>query len=158
MCQQRGVREEQLLGIDEIDLPSMIPASASRTLKVSMVCWDAELGRAQFQMECREPGQCVPFLAYAEAGRSTAMGSEKASGGSCRNARQRFTGSEARKAIMRPGDRATVLFRGSQLNLTSLVTCLERGSTGDVIRVRNQDGQVFRARISAPSRLEALTQ
>ena len=28
--QQRGVREEQLLGIDEIDLPSMIPASASR--------------------------------------------------------------------------------------------------------------------------------
>jgi len=77
---QRGVREEQLLGLDEIDLPGVIPAAASRTLKVSMVCWDAERGRAQFQLECREPGQCVPFLAYADAGRSTAMGSEKIGG------------------------------------------------------------------------------
>lgn len=155
---QRGVREEQLLGLDEIDLPGVIPAAASRTLKVSMVCWDAERGRAQFQLECREPGQCVPFLAYADAGRSTAMGSEKIDGSSCRNSRQRFAPFSTRKAIIRPGDRATVLFRGSQLNLTSLVTCLERGAAGDVIRVRNQDGQVFRARISAPTRLEALTQ
>jgi hypothetical protein len=155
---QRGVREEQLLGLDEIDLPGVIPAAASRTLKVSMVCWDAERGRAQFQLECREPGQCVPFLAYADAGRSTAMGSEKIDGSSCRNSRQRFAPFSTRKAIIRPGDRATILFRGSQLNLTSLVTCLERGAAGDVIRVRNQDGQVFRARISAPTRLEALTQ
>ncbi|HYK50556.1 MAG TPA: flagella basal body P-ring formation protein FlgA, partial [Terriglobales bacterium] len=99
-----------------------------------------------------------PFLAYADAGRSTAMGSEKIDGSSCRNSRQRFAPFSTRKAIIRPGDRATVLFRGSQLNLTSLVTCLERGAAGDVIRVRNQDGQVFRARISAPTRLEALTQ
>jgi flagellar basal body P-ring formation chaperone FlgA len=155
---QRGVREEQLLGLDEIDLPGVIPAAASRTLKVSMVCWDAERGRAQFQLECREPGQCVPFLAYADAGRSTAMGSEKIGGSSCRNAHQHFASFSIRKAIIRPGDHATVLFRGSQLNLTSLVTCLERGAAGDVIRVRNQDGQVFRARISAPTRLEALTQ
>ena len=130
--------------------PGVIPAAASRTLKVSMVCWDAERGRAQFQLECREPGQCVPFLAYADAGRSTAMGSEKIDGSSCRNSRQRFAPFSTRKAIIRPGDRATVLFRGSQLNLTSLVTCLERGAAGDVIRVRNQDGQVFRARILLP--------
>jgi flagella basal body P-ring formation protein FlgA len=63
-----------------------------------------------------------------------------------------------RKAIVRSGDRATVVFRGSQLNLTALVTCLERGAAGDVIRVRNQDGQIFRARVSAPARLEALSQ
>ena len=60
---QRGVPEEQLLGMEEIDLPGVIPASASRTLRVSMVCWDADLRRAQFQLECREPGQCVPFIA-----------------------------------------------------------------------------------------------
>jgi hypothetical protein len=155
---QRGVPEKQLLGMEEIDLPGVIPASASRTLRVSMVCWDADLGRAQFQLECREPGQCVPFIAFADAGRSTAMGSEKIAGSSCRNSHQRFAPSASRKAIVRPGDRATVLFRGSQLNLTSLVTCLERGATGDVIRVRNKDGQVFRARISAPDRLEALSQ
>jgi len=156
---QRGGREEKLLRAEEIVLPALIPGAASRTLRVSMVCWDADLGRAQFQLECREPGQCVPFLAYAEAGRSTAMGSEKITRSSCRNGSpQRSVSSATRKAIVRSGDRATVLFRGSQLNLTALVTCLERGAAGDVIRVRNQDGQIFRARVSTPARLEALSQ
>ena len=156
---QRGLREEKLLRAEDIDLPALIPAAASRTLRVSMVCWDADLGRGQFQLECREPGHCIPFLAYAEAGRYTAVGSEKIARSSCRNASpQRSVSSATRKAIVRSGDRATVLFRGSQLNLTALVTCLERGAAGDVIRVRNQDGQIFRARVSAPARLEALSQ
>ncbi len=156
---QRGLREEKLLRAEDIDLPALIPAAASRTLRVSMVCWDADLGRAQFQLECREPGHCIPFLAYAEAGRYTAVGSEKIARSSCRNASpQRSVSSATRKAIVRSGDRATVLFRGSQLNLTALVTCLERGAAGDVIRVRNQDGQIFRARVSARARLEALSQ
>jgi len=156
---QRGVSEEQLLRAEEIDLPAAVPAAASRTLRVSMVCWDADLGRAQFQLECREPGQCVPFLAYAEAGRPTAMGEGKNAGSSCRNgSRQRVTPSAMRKPIVRAGDRAIVLFRGSQLSLTTSVTCLERGAAGDVIRVRNHDGQIFRARVSAPARLEALSQ
>jgi hypothetical protein len=156
---QRGVREKQLPHVEEIDLPALIPAAASRTLRVSMVCWDADLGRAQFQLECHEPGQCVPFLAYAEAGRSTAMGPEQIARSSCRNASpQRSVSSGTRKAIVRSGARAIVFFRGSQLNLTAQVTCLERGAAGDVIRVRNRDGQIFRARVSAPARLEALSQ
>ena len=156
---QRGVREEQLLRIEEIDLPVAVPASANHTLRVSMVCWDSDLERAQFQLECRDPGQCVPFLAYADAGRSTAMGSERIAGSSCRTAsRTRPTAAAPRKNLIRVGDRATVVFRGTRLNLTALVTCLERGAEGSVIRVRNQDGQIFRARVSAPARLEALTQ
>jgi hypothetical protein len=154
---QRGVREEQMLRPEEIDLPVAIMAAASHTLRVSMVCWDADLGRAQFQMECRQAGQCVPFLAYADAGRSTAMGSERIAGSSCRAAsRARSELSVPHKAVIRVGDRATVVFRGSQLSLTALVTCLERGAEGEIIRVRNQDGQIFRARVSAPARLEAL--
>jgi hypothetical protein len=157
---QRGVRQEQLLRVEEIDLPAAVPAGASHTLRVSMVCWDADLARAQFQLECREPGQCLPFLAYANAGRSTAMGSEKIAGSSCRApTRPRVATSAARrKDVIRVGDRATVIFRGSQLNLTALVTCLERGAEGAIVRVRNRDGQIFRARVSAPARLEALTE
>jgi len=156
---QRGVREEQLLRIEEIELPTAIPAVASRTLRVSMVCWDADLGRAQFQLECRGPGQCIPFLAYADAGRSTTMGSERIAGSSCRTAsRPRGMLSTPHKDMIRVGDRATVVFRGTRLNLTALVTCLEHGTEGAIIRVRNEDGQIFRARVSAPARLEALTQ
>lgn len=155
---QRGIHEEQLLSVDEIELPAAIPASASRALRVSLVCWDADLSRAQFQLECSDPGQCVPFLAYADAGRSTAMGSERIAGSACRAAsRPRAMKSAAHKDLIRTGDRATVVFRGTRLNLTALVTCLERGTEGAIIRVRNQDGQIFRARVSAPARLEALT-
>lgn len=155
---QRGVREEQLLRVEEIELPAAVPAAANRTLRVSMVCWDADLGRAQFQLECRQPGQCVPFLAYADAGRSTAMGSEKIAGSSCRaGSRPRAFASVPHKDLIRVGDRATVVFRGSQLHLTALVTCLEHGAEGAIVRVRNQDGQIFRARVSAPAQLEALT-
>jgi hypothetical protein len=155
---QRGVREEQLLQVDEIDLPAAVPAAASRTLRVSMVCWDADLERAQFQLECREPGQCLPFLAYADAARSTAMGSQKIAGSACRSgSRPRNIASLGHKDMIRVGDRATVVFRGSRLNLTAAVTCLERGTEGAIVRVRNEDGQVFRARVSAPARLEALT-
>jgi hypothetical protein len=156
---QRGVRDEQLLQVEEIDLPVAVPAAPSRTLRVSMVCWDADLGRAQFQLECREPGQCVPFLAYADAARSTAMGSQKIAGSACRApSRPRAVAAGPHKDMIRVGDRATVVFRGTRLNLTALVTCLERGAEGAIVRVRNQDGQIFRARVSAPARLEALTQ
>jgi Chaperone for flagella basal body P-ring formation len=156
---QRGVREQQLLRLEEIDLPAAVPAAAGRTLRVSMVCWDADLERAQFQLECREPGQCVPFLAYAEAGRSTAMGSEKIGGSSCRAASRTWTTASApQKSLVRVGERAMVTYRGTQLSMTAPVTCLERGAEGAIIRVRNQDGQIFRARVSAPARLEALTQ
>ena len=158
---QRGVRDEQLLTLDEIELPAAVPAAASRTLRVSMVCWDADLERAQFQLECRQPGECVPFLAYADAGRSTAMGSARISGSACRAAsrsRSRTAGAAPHKTLIRVGDQATVVFRGSQLNLTALVTCLERGGEGAIVRVRSQDGQIFRARVAAPARLEALSQ
>jgi hypothetical protein len=156
---QRGVREEQLLGIEEIDLPFAVPAAADHVLRVSMVCWDADLQRAQFQLECRESGECLPFLAYADAGRSTAMGSQKAAGSACRAAfRPRAAPSASRKNLIRVGDHATVVFRGRRLHLTTLVTCLERGGEGAIVRVRNEDGQIFRARVSAPALLEALTQ
>ena len=156
----RGLAEPQMLSIDEINLPAAIPAVESRTLRVSMVCWDAEQQRAQFQMECGRAGQCLPFLAYAAAARATAMGSEKFMGSSCRNVRN-TTGEAplpAHKTLIRVGDHATVFFRGNALNMTALVTCLERGAEGDLIRVRNQDGQIFRVRVFGPARLEAISQ
>jgi hypothetical protein len=155
---QRGIREDQLPRPEEIDLPAAVPVAASHALRVSMVCWDADLARAQFQLECREPGQCLPFLAYANAGRFTAMASEKIAGSLCRAPFRPRAATARRKDLIRVGDRATVIFRGSQLSLTALVTCLERGVAGAIVRVRSRDGQIFRARVSAPARLEALTE
>lgn len=59
---------------------------------------------------------------------------------------------------MRAGDQATAVLRSERLRISARVTCLERGREGEVIRVRNQDGEVFRARISGPALVEALAQ
>ena len=156
---QRGVSEDQMVSVDELEIPSLVPAIEGRVVRVSMVCWDAELQRAQFQMECSKAGQCVPFLAYAATARSTAMGSKKFSGSSCRvNKISADAPAPTHKTLVRVGEHATVFFRGNALNMTSLVTCLERGAEGDLIRVRNQDGQIFRARVFGPARLEAVVQ
>jgi flagella basal body P-ring formation protein FlgA len=62
------------------------------------------------------------------------------------------------KPAVRAGDRTTAVFLSNRLRLTARVTCLERGREGEVIRVRSQDGHIFRARISGPAQLEALPQ
>ena len=57
---------------------------------------------------------------------------------------------------IRAGDKATALFSSTGLHMSANVTCLDRGVVGEVVRVRNQNGQIFRARITGPRRLEVL--
>jgi len=149
----RGVPGDELPPADDIELPAAVPAAAGHSLRVAASCWDSSLARAQFRIECREAAQCLTFFAYVRwappAGRLV--------GQSCQgSANVRRANSAARKAVVRPGDRATVVFQGTRMRLTSVVTCLDRGAEGDVIRVRNQDGHISRARVSTANLLEAL--
>ena len=149
---QRGLPEPQLPRSDDIDLPSAVAAPLHRGLRVSSLCWDAGQGRAQFRIECRAPGQCLPFLAYVRMERNSLPEL-------CRPGLRTRAAKPARPApAVRTGERAMVLFVGDRLHLAAQVTCLEHGAKGEVIRVRNPDGHVFRARVSGPGRLEALAQ
>ncbi len=145
---QQGVAEEQLPSLDDIELPAALSAAADRTLRVAAVRWDAGRARAQVRMECA-PGQCVPFLVDVRMERS-ALPSPVTAKTSSKRARQHST--------VRTGDHAVAVFLGDRLHLTAAVVCLDRGAEGDVIRVRNQDGHIFRARISGPGLLEVLPQ
>lgn len=60
------------------------------------------------------------------------------------------------KAAIRAGDHATAIFSSTGLRMSASVTCLDRGAVGEVIRVRNRNGQTFRARVTGPLTLEAL--
>jgi hypothetical protein len=147
---QRGLREEYLPHIEDLDLPLAVPAAEGRTLRVAATCEDAGMGRLQFRLECREPGQCIPFLAY--------VGNfERTIAGSCRSGAH-WASAQPKKVIVRAGERATVVLVANRLRLTASVICLERGVEGEIIRVKNQDGHIFRARIAAPALLEALPQ
>jgi hypothetical protein len=147
---QRGLREEQLPQVEDLDLPVAVPAAAGRTLRVTQECWDTGLERVEFRLECREPGQCIPFLAYLRT-------TERAIAESCRSV-SRSTPTPPKKLAVRAGERATVVLVADRLRLTASVICLERGVEGEIIRVKNQDGYIFRARIAAPALLEAMPQ
>jgi hypothetical protein len=156
---QRGLSEPQLPRIEDLDLPFALPALAGRQLRVSSACWDEGPERTQFRLECGEPGQCLPFLAYVHVQNRDAG----ARAGSCRLESPSHPAPEApvkplAKPAVRAGDRATAVFLSARLRISASVTCLERGREGEVIRVRNEDGQVFRARISGPALLEAVPQ
>jgi len=181
----RGVAEQALPRIEQLDLPPDLPA-AGRKLRVSFACWDAVPKRWQFRLECLEPGQCLPFLAYLAGENSEGTASDTASdtpsdktsdktsdprapvldsargyadSGSCRpqSGSHRVLAALTKPAVA-VGDPATTVFLARGLRMTATVTCLERGREGEVIRVRSTDGHVFRARISGPGRLEALQQ
>jgi hypothetical protein len=147
---ERGLREERLPRVEDLDLPLAVPAAEGRTLRVAPVCWDAGLGRVEFRLECREPRQCIPFLAYLRTTESTMAGS-------CRSG-FRSPSAQPKKVAVRTGERAVVVFIANRLRLTTSVICLERGTEGEIIRVKNQDGHIFRARVAAPAVLEALPQ
>ncbi len=159
---ERGLSELQLPRIDDLDLPMAVPAIPGRKLHVSSACWDAVSRRTQFRLECSEPGQCLPFLAYVHA-HSRDKADAGAYAGSCGSASESRLAPETppkplAKPTVRAGDRATAVFVSDRLRITASVTCLERGREGEVIRVRGEQGQVFRARISGPALLEALPQ
>jgi len=167
---QRGLAESQLPRIEDLDLPLALPALAGRRLRVASACWDEGPERTQFRLECGEPGKCLPFLVYIRGDlRGDVHGSPGADAvaraGSCRldaeshpSLGSRLAAEAAPKPTVRAGDRATAVFVSDRLRITASVTCLERGREGEVIRVRNQDGEVFRARISGPALLETVPQ
>jgi hypothetical protein len=167
---REGLSEQQLPQIEDLDLPGVLPLLAGRSLRVSSACWDEGPQRTEVRLECGEPGQCLPFLVYL---RNVYLHNiylhnyvrddqnARARVGSCRPASEPRRALEplpkpSPKLVVRAGDWATAVFVSSRLRLTASVTCLERGREGEIIRVRSQDGRVFRARISGPARLEAL--
>jgi hypothetical protein len=152
---ERGLREEQLPRAEDLDLPVTVPAAEGRVLRVAAVCWDTGPGRVEFRLECREPGQCIPFLAYLRA--TDVRMTERRIAGSCRSG-SRSPSAQPKKVAVRAGERAIVVLVADRLRLTTSVICLERGAEGEIIRVKNQDGRIFRARIAAPALLEVLAQ
>ena len=155
--QSRGFREQQLPRVENLELPATVPARAGRTLRVSSACWDADAERARFRIECREPGACLPFLAYLRDGSGAAA---HAQAPSCRLERPGRRSSPAQRQpaepTVRAGQRATAILTASGLRMTASVTCLDRGGRGEIVRVRGREGRVFRARVAGQALVEAL--
>ena len=163
----RGFRENQLPRMEDLELPVAVPARAGRNLHVSSECWDRDSERERFRIECREAGACLPFLAYlrqdsrAQESRGSAL--VEASSPSCRaESRGRSSSPSSSSSALRAqpsiraGERAIAVLRETGFRMSARVTCLDRGAPGDIIRVRSEEGHIFRARVAGPALVEAL--
>lgn len=167
-------RHRNLIGpqwpqIDDLELAASESAN-SHPLRVTSLCWDKRAQRVQLRLECEEAGQCLPFLAYVRRDQSLEQLERDGSGHDFEHSglpvRLDICGTSSgsrslpipKKAAIQPGDQAAVFFQAEGLRMTASVKCLERGSPGEIIRVRGQDGHIFRARILGPKRLEFVTQ
>ena len=179
---KRGLSEEQLPPLADLDLPVALPALAGHSLRVATACWDEGLRRAQFRLECGRPGQCLPFVVYLDRvhlhhadlydlRQNDIRDSIPVDACAGPGSRPKATGTRppplaapkvaqtpAPKPVVRPGEAATAVLLGDGLRMTASVTCLDHGRPGEVIRVRGLDGRIFRARVSGPGLLDALPQ
>jgi Chaperone for flagella basal body P-ring formation len=151
--------------IEDVELATSWSANLKR-LRVTSLCWDDRAQRVQMRLECEETAQCLPFLAYVhrnepigESGRHFGHSGAYSAVDLCGlSSGSRSLRKIPKKAAIQTGDRATAVFQADGLRMTASVKCLERGSTGEVIRVRSQDGHIFQARILGPKQLEVVTQ
>ena len=159
---EQGVAEEQIPRADGVQLPGTILATSERTLRVAAVCWDNQMERASFRLECHRGSACIPFLVLSEITQTTFRKLQSSRETEVSPVCSLRPGPPARKVVrketvLRVGDHAMVVFRGDQMQLSVQVTCVERGAEGEIIRVRNADGVLFRARVVGPGLLEALS-
>lgn len=152
----RGLQEEQMPRVEDMELPDAVPARIGRTLRVSSLCSVAGDGWARVTLRCDEGGACLPFFVYVrrhESWRAAACDLVRLP-----NPQSSYRPVAVPAPVVRAGDRATAVLITAGLRITAAVTCLDRGARGEVIRVRGAEGSVFRARVSGPALVEALPQ
>ncbi|HTR26002.1 MAG TPA: flagella basal body P-ring formation protein FlgA [Terriglobales bacterium] len=150
----RGVREELFPRAADLILSAAVPARERRSLRVSSVCRNDDAGSVRFRLECGEPGACLPFLVYWRGGGS------RAEAPSCRlqSSNRRAIKKEHAEPSVRVGQTANAVMTAAGLRMSAAVICLERGASGEIVRVRAKEGRIFRARVSGPGLVEALTE
>jgi Chaperone for flagella basal body P-ring formation len=143
----RTIANEQFPSVDDIELPLAVPMRSGSSVRVSSVCWDRAAERTRFQLECTHPGECLPFLAYVRT-------ASRANAPACR-AESRDAARLSSEFLIHAGERATAVLNGAGIRINAPVTCLQGGDPGAIIRVRQGEGHIFRARIIGPSRVDA---
>lgn len=129
------------------EIPLAVPAANPHALQVVSMCRDADPELLRVRLACDKPGACLPFLAYVKADKPVPVHS-------CGPQEAREPRSPRPARIVHAGDRATAVMVTAGFRMSAAVRCLDGGGIGETIRVRAQEGRIFRARISGPAQVE----
>jgi len=154
---QRAGRSEELLSQQPLTLPSPAPLiSETAELKIFQAHWDAARHQLEFLLRCSRRSDCAPFLVVVPLRADplpTASGLKD----------QRpvppplpFPANRKPVFLARAGQPATLILERRGVRMTLPVVCLERGISGQQIRVRARSGRpIFHAEIVGPGQLHA---
>ena len=162
---RRGSSEAELVSAHDLEFSGTVSVPPGNPLEVSSISWDVMLRAWQFRLGCQNPASCLPFLVTAhlpasrfpeirDKGRHPGklLGPVEPATSALRIAAPRAT------MLVKAGQPARVIVERAGMRITVQVICLERGSQGQLIRVRHRDSRgVFAARVVAAGLLESAT-
>jgi len=114
-------------------------------LELLRTAWNAGLQRWEFALRCVRPGDCVPFLVWAQG--------EKPPSAALANARHDelvtadSTGTRGAR-LVQPGQTAMLTWEQAGIRIVLPVTCLDAGALGQTVRVRFKNAaRIVRAEV-----------
>jgi len=162
---RRGSAEAELVSARDLEFPGTVSVPGGNSLEVSSISWDVMLRAWQFRLGCQNPASCLPFLvtAHLPASRFPEIRDKGRPPGTVLGPVEPATSvlripSTHATMLVKAGQPARVVVERAGMRITVQVICLERGSQGQLIRVRHRDSRgVFAARVVAAGLLESAT-
>lgn len=106
-------------------------------LSVTHKHWDSALRSWVFSAHCTRPSDCVPFLIRVPGDREQTDAVAGFSGESnSASPRSMDAGQAELNLLIRPGDKASLLWDQDGIRLTIPAVCMDKGRAGDTVRVR----------------------
>lgn len=101
--------------------------------------WDPAQENWNVVARCRRPGDCVPFLLRVRGAAASKVGMERLKP-ERRAARAALDAAGPREMVVRPGQRAILLWEQNGIRLTIPVICLDGGAKGETVQARVRSG------------------
>lgn len=123
-------------------------------LQVTGKVWDPALRSWMFFVRCARPGECNPFwLPVPDLAQSAESPAPPGNSRQLAPVRPRLSSvpdaktveSPAPRPLIRPGQKATLLWEQGGIRLEATVVCLDGGGIGDRVRARMVKGKIMHA-------------
>ncbi len=134
-------------------------------LELTKSSWSTALERWEFALRCTRPGECAPFLVWADEPKTSAAGAATSQRASARRSNvsaesvSRLTtraGASGAERLVAPGQTATLTWDEAGIRVVLPVTCLDAGALGQFVRVRLKNApRILRAEVVGAGTLRA---
>jgi hypothetical protein len=131
--------------IVELDCEAAGHIRQSASVTLTHKTWDPALQSWDFVAHCTHSGECMPFLVRVRSSRpgTSLYGATMTDSISPRSGTP--TESSPENFLVRPGDRASVVWDQGGIRLIAPAICMDKGRRGDSVRARFEHGGVIRA-------------